>query len=422
MSIGHGLISKILQDRLLPDFLRLREEYFEGDDEVKVFTYVTGHVDRHRHLPTLELTQGDLRREGVILNPPPTEDVYSVYLERFIRRATHTIIREDLGDDLNDLPPEEAIDAIRNAQEKLNLLRADADSELVQMADLGDLVLEEARIARDRGGMTGIPTGYPSLDLATRGWQPGDFYVMLARPKMGKTLIMLKCADAAHRAGHIPMVVSMEMRKEQMARRHFAMRAGMNMNTLQRGQLSTFGERILSESITEMQGQHPYHFIEGQFNKDIQDLIAVVKSRQPHVIFIDGGYLLKMRRSMARAKWELITDIAQELKSLGSESRAPVIVSFQFTRGVKQKSQTAEFGDIQLSDAIGQLASVAIGIFEARDPDAVTSARRRAMKIIGGREGEGEIEDWEINWDWDRMLFDEIVDEYEEESLEEEGE
>jgi replicative DNA helicase len=280
------------------------------------------------------------------------------------------------------------------------------------MADLGDLVMEQALLARERGGITGITTGWPSLDLATRGWQNGDFYVILARPKMGKSLIMINSADAAHAAGYTPLVVSMEMSAEQMARRHFARRASLNMNLLQRGQLSTFGERRLAETISTMKREHPYHFIEGQFKKDIGDLSALVQSLQPHIVFIDGGYLLKMRRSQARAKWEMVTDIAQELKSMAGERTIPVIASFQLTREVKQSAQGAEFGNIQLADAIGQLASAGIGVFETRDPDSYTGVRRRLIKPIGGREGQGEIEGFEIYWDWNTMNFNEVIDEY----------
>jgi replicative DNA helicase len=315
---------------------------------------------------------------------------------------------ESVSNQLTNTDVFPALDAVNRFSEQLANVRTESQRELVQMSDLGELILNDVALTRTRGGVTGIPTGFPSLDRATRGLQPGDIYVILARPKMGKTTLMLRIADYAHRGGFTPLVVSMEMRQEQMARRHFAMRAGIDMTLLQRGQISTFAEDMIREKITEMRSQSRYHFVEGQFKSDVQDVLAMVQSLRPHVLIVDGGYLLKMRRSQSKARWELVTDIAAELKHIASICMIPVVVSFQFNREVKKGANNADMANIQLADAIGQLASVAIGLFEPRDTESVLSQRRRLIKIIGGREGEGDVEDFEINWDFRRMNFDEI--------------
>lgn len=413
MSLGIYLISKILTEERLPDFLRLRPEIFQGDDELKTFTYVQHHVDRYHVLPSIELVRTDMARQHVNFQVAPTSDTFAFYHDRVLARAVRGLISGMSGEIAaheEDQDPQASLDAIARFQETLATVRTESHRELIDMASLGDVVLEEIGRSRTRGGVTGIPTGWHTLDLATRGLQPGDIYVVLARPKMGKTLVMLKMADAAHRAGFTPLLVSMEMRQEQMARRHFAMRTGLNMTLLQRGQVSNFAEDMLREKISEMRAQARYHFVEGQFKSDVQDVMSMVKSLRPHAVYVDAGYLLKMRRSNARQRWELITDIADALKTIASTCMVPLVVSFQFNREVKRGASTADMANIQLADAIGQLASVAIGLFEPRDSESVTSSRRRLIKVIGGREGEGDIEDFEINWDWSRMQFEEIIE------------
>lgn len=414
MSLGLFLLNKILVEERLPDFTRLKLQLFEGDAERQTFTYIQSHVERYNVLPTLELTRGEMTRAGHAFPNPPTRDTFAFYHDRVVNRAVRGLLNEMTEGVLTQLDSHgelQALDAVNRFTEQLSEVRTESQRELVQMADLGDIVLSEVSRTRTHGGVTGVPTSFPTLDTATRGLQPGNIYVILARPKMGKTTVMLRIADAAHLAGFTPLVISMEMNQEQMARRHFAMRAGLNMTLLQRGQISTFAEDMIREKITEMRGQARYHFVEGQFKSDVQDVASMVQALRPHVLLVDAGYLLKMRKSQAKARWDLTTDIAMALKSIASTSSIPVVVSFQFNREVKKGAVNADMANIQLADAIGQLASVAIGLFEPRDSESVLSQRRRLIKIIGGREGEGDVEDFEINWDFRTMNFSEIENE-----------
>ena len=413
MSLGLFLLNKILVEERLPDFTRLKAQLFEGDAERQTFTYIQSHVERYNILPTLELTRGEMTRAGHAFPNPPTRDTFAFYHDRVISRAVRGLISnmtERVSGQIDNPDFLPAIESVNQFTEELANIRTESQRELVQMSDLGDIVLSEISRTRTSHGVTGVPTSFPTLDRATRGLQPGNIYVILARPKMGKTTIMLRMADAAHLAGFTPLVVSMEMNQEQMARRHFAMRAGLDMGLLQRGLISTFAEDMIREKITEMRGQARYHFVEGQFKSDVQDVASMVQALRPHVLLVDAGYLLKMRKSQAKARWDLTTDIAMALKSIASVSTIPVVVSFQFNREVKKGANNADMANIQLADAIGQLASVAIGLFEPRDTESVLSQRRRLIKIIGGREGEGDVEDFEINWDFRRMRFDEIVE------------
>lgn len=45
-------------------------------------------------------------------------------------------------------------------------------------------ILQKA--AANKGGLTGIPTGYAKLDDYTSGWQRSDLVIIAGRPAMGK--------------------------------------------------------------------------------------------------------------------------------------------------------------------------------------------------------------------------------------------
>lgn len=49
----------------------------------------------------------------------------------------------------------------------------------------------DGRVANNRNGITGIPTGLRDLDRLTAGWQRGDLHIIAARPSVGKTAFAL---------------------------------------------------------------------------------------------------------------------------------------------------------------------------------------------------------------------------------------
>lgn len=77
----------------------------------------------------------------------------------------------------------------------------------------------EARVASNKDGITGLPTGFEDLNRVTAGWQPGELTVIAARPSVGKTAFALHLARAAATAGHHIMVYSLEMQGERLGDR-----------------------------------------------------------------------------------------------------------------------------------------------------------------------------------------------------------
>jgi replicative DNA helicase len=56
-------------------------------------------------------------------------------------------------------------------------------------------MFDEPVAAENRGtGISGTPTGYRELDRLIAGLHAGDFYVVAARPGMGKTALALNLA------------------------------------------------------------------------------------------------------------------------------------------------------------------------------------------------------------------------------------
>lgn len=67
---------------------------------------------------------------------------------------------------------------------------------------------------------SGVPSGFPSLDKITGGWQPSDLIVVAARPSVGKTSFALTVARNAAMDYRIPVAFfSLEAPADQLAKR-----------------------------------------------------------------------------------------------------------------------------------------------------------------------------------------------------------
>ncbi len=67
------------------------------------------------------------------------------------------------------------------------------------------------RLPRNKGNVTGIPTGFIDLDYKTAGLQPSDLILIAARPSMGKTAFVLNIAqNVAFKQGMTVAMFSLE--------------------------------------------------------------------------------------------------------------------------------------------------------------------------------------------------------------------
>jgi hypothetical protein len=89
---------------------------------------------------------------------------------------------------------------------------------------------------------------------------------------------------------------------------------------------------------------------------------------------------------------------------------APTVVSWQFAKppgGKGKKAEKLTADNIGYTDAIQQLSSTALGIFEE---DSVETLIRRKIEILFGRGG--EVGSFITNWDFGpNMDFSEVVEE-----------
>lgn len=404
-SAGLDLLAAVLSEHRLSDFLRFNGEHFKQHEKT-AYDFVHDFYNQYGQLPGLDLA---IKRK--VLKAPDAEAPYGYFADEFSKRTLYMdfdSLLPRVQDVLNKTKdPHKALDLVNAFVERSKGLTANSNAGLTSFGEMGDDVLRYLREFRSRQGLIGIPTGWPTLDEVTGGFQGGEVYAIIATKGMGKSISMTCMADAAHSAGEIPLYLSMEMPKQSSGLRYFALKSRLNYNSLRSAQVSTPAMRHLSQVVNACKSAHPIYFIEGSFKKKINDVVALVQGLRPTIVFIDAAYLLKPSTNYRGvAKWEIMGDIVEDIKEMAMSLNLPVVVSFQFNRSVRGRSTGGDLNDIQLSDSIGQILSVALGLY--RNPDEGSTEPKRYLEFLKARDA--DISSFYINWDWSNMNFSEIPD------------
>ena len=248
---------------------------------------------------------------------------------------------------------------------------------LVQRRNTGDYVpirevvmnamdkIEKA--SHNSGGVTGIATGFIDLDYRTAGLQPSDLVLIAARPSMGKTAFVLNIAQyVAFHSGECVAIFSLEMSKEQLVNRLFAMESKVDSQHLRTGNLSDMEWEKLIES-AGMIGQSKL-IIDDTPGISIADMRSKCRKFKLEMdlkmIIIDYLQLMSGSGRGTDSRQQEISDISRSLKALARELQVPVLALSQLSRAVEQRpDHRPMLSDLRESGAIEQDADVVMFIY-----------------------------------------------------------
>ena len=95
------------------------------------------------------------------------------------------------------LAREKTEDILEETEKKIfDLLQYRSTGDFVPIKQVVLNALDKIETAsKNKGTVTGIPTGFIDLDYKTSGFQPSDLILIAARPSMGKTAFVLNIAQ-----------------------------------------------------------------------------------------------------------------------------------------------------------------------------------------------------------------------------------
>ena len=284
--------------------------------------------------------------------------------------------------------------------------------ELVQRRSTGDFVsikqvvmnaLEKIATASKAGGsVTGIPTGFLDLDYKMAGLQPSDLILVAARPSMGKTAFVLNIAQhVAFKANKAVAIFSLEMSKEQLVNRLFALEGQVDAQSLRTGSLKDDEWEKLIES-ADIIGKSKL-IIDDTPGISISELRSKCrKFKLEHgldLIIIDYLQLMSGRvGGKSESRQQEISEISRALKGLARELNVPVIALSQLSRAVeKRDDKRPMLSDLRESGAIEQDADVVMFIYRD-DYYNKDTEEKNVAEIIVAKQRQGSIGTVKLTW------------------------
>ena len=115
----------------------------------------------------------------------------------------------------------EILDEIDRAQ--AGILKVGMNMEAAKFATMEEMAVEATdryELLNEGKRRHGVMTGFHSIDLCTGGLYGSKLVIVAARPRMGKTALMLNMASNMAKRGHTVGIFSIEMDKERTVRQN----------------------------------------------------------------------------------------------------------------------------------------------------------------------------------------------------------
>ena len=291
--------------------------------------------------------------------------------------------------------PFELLDTLRNSLKEItNKINTD---KTYLSSDIANKIVKQGEENRRLGvTMTGLGTGFRSLDRKISGLNKSDLIIIAARPGMGKTALMMNFASFIASSAIPVGIFSLEMSAEQLITRLLSSESGINSNEIRLGTSYVGDLEMARIAVNKMP-----MVISDKGGLKLNDLIMTARkmadNNKVQVIFID--YLQKIVGTKKDKRLE-IAEISGELKNLAKELEIPIIALSQLSREVEKRGDKRPMlSDLIESGAIEADADVVIFPYRAEyygaqvDQDGNSVIGMAELIIAKNRHGEiGTIE------------------------------
>jgi len=334
-------------------------------------------------------------------------------IQRDLISAAHTILSDAYNEQVK------VDDLIDTAQSKVYEATQSSDRKNVQaIGSVINQALDRIQQLQSVEGLSGVPSGFATLDRITNGWQASDLIILAARPSVGKTAFSLNLARNAAVDHNIPVAFfSLEMSSLQLAMRLMTSESGLSADKIKGGiKLQNDEWNLLEQSLKKLSSA-PLYVDETpglpimEFRSKVKNL---VKQKKVRLVIVDYLQLMQGPIELKGVREQEVAAISRMLKATAKELNIPIIALSQLSRQAVQRQGGGGkpvLSDLRESGSIEQDADMVIFIHR---PDFVglseSEGDREKTQIIIAKHRNGETRDIDMLFKSERVKFVEVSD------------
>jgi replicative DNA helicase len=341
------------------------------------------HYDEHKKTPSKDTVKHHYPDFEFINTPEPLSYYLIEAKKESLSYQTRQIISK-ANNMLKDMGPKEAMSYLMHSTSQLYKFSSSLkDTDLVgEWKDrANDLKKRSLQDSRD---IPGIPSGIKVLDKSFGGWQPGDFVVLLGWTGVGKSFIARLFAVNAWKAGYRPLIISLEMNKQQEGQRldtllnngegHFT-----NTDLVKANRSIVDGYAEWAESTFE--GKHPIYLVtsEGLESADQNMVQAKIDQYHPDMVILDYHGLFDDSTG-AKTETEKAKNLSKAFKRMAVKNGIPIIDVAAVTMSEGHSERPPELEEVAWSKQLAYDADLVLAIHREYNSDVFQVVSRKVRR------------------------------------------
>ena len=300
----------------------------------------------------------------------------AAHIEYYLKILKQKNIRRDLISASYDILKDAYDDSVKvddlidKAQTKVyDAIQSNVRKEIQDIGSVINEALSDIEQMQKTTGLSGVPSGFVSIDSVTMGWQKSDLIILAARPSVGKTAFSLNLMRNAAVDHHMPVAIfSLEMSAIQLAKRMMTSESGLSADKIKGGaKLEDYEWEQLEQRLRALSSAPIY--IDDTPGIQIMEFRTkaknLVKNKGVRLIIVDYLQLMEGPNELKANREQAVAFISRTLKATAKELNIPIIALSQLSRQAVQRQGGGgkpQLSDLRESGSIEQDADMVIFI------------------------------------------------------------
>lgn len=244
----------------------------------------------------------------------------------------------------------------------------------------------------------GMPTPWERLTDVVAGLKPGGFYVIAARPAVGKTIVGQAFALDCARRGKAALLVSLEMTRTEIYHRMLSAVGEVDMGRIQKRSLARTDHERLAKAAAHVAGLSRRLVVDDRSSLSVSQIRAKARAMKRRgelgVVVVDYLGLVRPVANRSGDRRVEVDGISRGLKELAKDLRVPVVALAQLNRGSEARmGRRPIMSDLRESGQIEADADVVILLHrDTEDPADLGST----LHLIVAKNRHGPTRDIEL--------------------------